>query len=786
MDKAKKAALFSGAALFLAAFVTYVKTLSPSVSFGDSGELISVAYVLGMPHPTGFPLYILASKIATLLPLGDVAFRVNLLSAFFGALTVTALFYFFLLSLKNEQDSGFKYFISLSAAIIFIFSFTVWSQAVMARVYTMNAFFCALMLILFVYYTAVNKSDKILYLMSFLTGVGTGLHLTFVILCAVLWGHLLITGWKEIKGKLAFAARMFLIGITVYLYLIIRGYSSAAIVWEPLASLKDFIPYITQKQYKRKMLGLDGYRYLLFFKYVWEVLVREFTPLGLAVFGAGVALAIKQKLKYIIAFGVIFLANVLLLSVYGDYTDLKLAFRYFIPAYLIAAYFIMYFLFYLPSLLPEKLKKTGVYVSCALALALIPLNYASHRAAVDKSNNYLAYYFPQDILNSAATAAQPDGSQKAYLFSNGDNQIYTMAYFKFVKKLFKNVTVLDTTPTIFKDMLLLEGAIKELRKNDKNPSPISMTDYVYEADNQKLYPQYTTTSFGLSSFREPFSGLLNRVTTGSEPDAFYQWKTYSLRGILYDRVYNEFEQREVVGSYFYKYAVYYINQGRRDLADYLLNESAATAFDNVPVLGNLAIIYTQNKDFIKAEELLKKCISMDPKNHAIYYNLGSVYANQNRFIEAAANYRKAAELFPANFAYLVTLQRANAAAAEMERKNTQMPATGNIPDAMRLINQKKYAEALKLLMVEYNTQPDSAPLNYYIALCNSFLGNLQDAVPYYEKAIKLQPDKVVVLVNAGLCYLKINERAKARKVLERAVELEPSNAKAARLLRQAK
>ncbi len=69
---------------FAGAFAVYRYTLAPSVAtvFDDSLEMQLVAFRLGIAHPTGYPLYTLLGKLFTLLPLNDVAFRVNLMSAF--------------------------------------------------------------------------------------------------------------------------------------------------------------------------------------------------------------------------------------------------------------------------------------------------------------------------------------------------------------------------------------------------------------------------------------------------------------------------------------------------------------------------------------------------------------------------------------------------------------------------------------------------------------------------------------------------------------------------------
>src|SRR5947208_5437584 len=74
-----------GVAVFAAALLLYVRTLAPSVLPGDYAEFQMCAAVLGVPHPTGYPLYILLGKLFTLLPVGDVAYRVNLSSAMYMA-----------------------------------------------------------------------------------------------------------------------------------------------------------------------------------------------------------------------------------------------------------------------------------------------------------------------------------------------------------------------------------------------------------------------------------------------------------------------------------------------------------------------------------------------------------------------------------------------------------------------------------------------------------------------------------------------------------------------------
>lgn len=79
-------------ALALIWLIIYLTTVSPTVNFIDSGELITAVREPGIAHPPGYPLYVLLGFVASHILWGDEAWRVNVFSAFFGALAVGAFF----------------------------------------------------------------------------------------------------------------------------------------------------------------------------------------------------------------------------------------------------------------------------------------------------------------------------------------------------------------------------------------------------------------------------------------------------------------------------------------------------------------------------------------------------------------------------------------------------------------------------------------------------------------------------------------------------------------------
>ncbi|HRP09247.1 MAG TPA: DUF2723 domain-containing protein, partial [Gemmatimonadales bacterium] len=71
----------------LAVLAGFVATLAPTVTFWDAGELIASAKILGIPHPPGTPLWVLVGHVwGLVIPFGDYAWRLNLLSAVCGAI----------------------------------------------------------------------------------------------------------------------------------------------------------------------------------------------------------------------------------------------------------------------------------------------------------------------------------------------------------------------------------------------------------------------------------------------------------------------------------------------------------------------------------------------------------------------------------------------------------------------------------------------------------------------------------------------------------------------------
>lgn len=189
-DKPRLSRLDGGIALCIAgiAFALYARTLYPGLLPGDSGEFQTLAALLAHTHPTGYDVYLVLAKIFTLIPVQDIAYRVNLFSACMAGLTVGGVY------LAGTLLSGRRWGGLVGAAAL-AFSATFWSQAVIAEVYTAGAFFIT-MLLLCIFLWDQSKRGLYLGVAAALGVLSLGVHLGVVLAAPAVVVYLLLS-WKD-------------------------------------------------------------------------------------------------------------------------------------------------------------------------------------------------------------------------------------------------------------------------------------------------------------------------------------------------------------------------------------------------------------------------------------------------------------------------------------------------------------------------------------------------------------------------------------------------------------
>ena len=207
----------SAGEVFLGAFALLVAGAAPGLYLRDSGELTTAAFSLGVAHETGFPLYCLLGKAVSLVPLGEVATRLTLLSAASGAAAAALVHRLVGALLRDDEDSAVRALASLTGAALLIFAYTFWKQATVAEVYAPTAAALALALLLC---TRAAAGDRRAGLALFLVaGLALGLHASFRLL--LLPPLVLGAAWRLRRGDRwpLLAPLLFAVGASVLAYL---------------------------------------------------------------------------------------------------------------------------------------------------------------------------------------------------------------------------------------------------------------------------------------------------------------------------------------------------------------------------------------------------------------------------------------------------------------------------------------------------------------------------------------------------------------------------------------
>jgi len=269
-----------GLAVFVIIIAVDIPLLAPSVSWShdaqDSGDLVCSAYYLGIPHPTGYPTYCMLAKLFQLIiPIGNIAWRSNLLSAFCAALccAVVALATHRMLYGNPRNDSSVSrvptWMIPGIAALSLGFSRTFLSQSVVAEVYTLNALFVAIDVALIIEIFSLKKQEgnfprirRALIALAAVYAVTLTNHLSSAFIFPLV-AAAFISGRIGINRRTVFlCVAAFIAGLLPYVYLPIRSAANTAFDWGNPQTLQGFFWVVSGTQFKHLMFASFDYQVL--------------------------------------------------------------------------------------------------------------------------------------------------------------------------------------------------------------------------------------------------------------------------------------------------------------------------------------------------------------------------------------------------------------------------------------------------------------------------------------------------------------------------------------------
>jgi hypothetical protein len=393
-------------AAVLAMFV-YVLTLAPdltSSNFGsDGGELITAAVTLGIPHPPGYPTYVLLGKMFSLLPISNIAYRFNLFSALAMA---TATAFASATAYESLRGAGSARPAALATGLAFAFSSLVWSQAIITEVYALNSAIVSIFL-----WSLLGRRSSALT--GFLLGVAITTHLTSLLMLPM---GLALTN----RDRRRFFGLGSVLGLLPLVLLPLLAQHDSPVIWGNPKTWAGWWWLVSGHLY-RANLGLPQFVNLLPHLSLWSsYLMSQFALIGwlFVIIGVAVNQLGSRRTIWLLATATFYAVFTL---VYGtDDASVIL-----LPALLL-----------LTPLLAAGLARIGRW-SLLLPLLLLILNFQPQN---------LRYEQPIRPLLEATLQEAP---QNAILLTPGDQSIFMLWYFQQVEGQRPDLILVDTNLLAF-------------------------------------------------------------------------------------------------------------------------------------------------------------------------------------------------------------------------------------------------------------------------------------------------------------------------------------------------
>lgn len=444
---------------FFLSFIIYLLTLAPTVTFEDSGELISAVHLTGVPHQPGYPLFVLLGKLFSWLPVGNVAFRLNLMSAFFSAVGCALLTWFAILLIEDiffgskswsdlkDRVRGIHYSAGLSAGLFLAVSFENWEQSIITEVYGLNTMLVALLLLLAMLWR--RQSDpasrrRYFVWVCVVFGLGLSNHHSMLVLIPVFALYALLVdrrffaSWKN----LAAGVGALVAGLLPYLYLPLASLANPVLDWGNPENLTNFFRTISRHQY---VMGntqtVSGYMAQL--GSLGDLMVAQWIPVCLVLAIVALGVLYRRNRLYFV-FSVVFLLFTGPITTFLTNFDLSgpapvaaenraLSSVFYIPLYLYLSVLFGIGLFWVAGFFRRfgSSRMAGPALIVVLPLVLGFPNFS----AVDMDD----YYLTEDYVDNLFGVVQPNG----VVIAHWDPFYFPLNYYQWVEKRRTDVVALD-------------------------------------------------------------------------------------------------------------------------------------------------------------------------------------------------------------------------------------------------------------------------------------------------------------------------------------------------------
>jgi hypothetical protein len=396
---------------FVLPLIIYILTLAPTIYALDSAELTTAAASGGITRSTGYPFYLLLGNLFARIPVGDIGYRMNLLSAICGALTI-ALAERILRRLRVNNWAIF------GALGLLAFSTHFWGLSLIAEVYTLHAALMAALILALLRWSE-QPTSRSLTLVGLLLGLSLAHHgATLLLLPGILFFivHHFIRKSLPLTHLIGAAGAM-LLGGAFYLYLPARyaqmpafnyaGMYDAAGIFHPiqLNRFEGLWQYISSQSFSDLMFAYRPAELLAEAQNYMLLLWRTFLAIGIGPGLVGMIYILRHNRPFGIALFLMFACNALF---FIDYRVVDKE-TMFLPTFLVWSLWLGMGYHELRHWLQdthlEKIYNRSIWIfNGIISLAVVASLFWNWRL-VDQSHNRSARQYGEQILQEVEPGA---------------------------------------------------------------------------------------------------------------------------------------------------------------------------------------------------------------------------------------------------------------------------------------------------------------------------------------------------------------------------------------------
>ncbi|OGK18437.1 hypothetical protein A3D80_00365 [Candidatus Roizmanbacteria bacterium RIFCSPHIGHO2_02_FULL_40_13b] len=636
---------------FIVLFVSWFFFLffqTTSIYGGDAGDLVTSAFLHGVAHPPGFPLYTFLGFILSKLPILTVAWRVGLLSSLAGAGTITILFLLIKDITKNTKSA-------LIAVAVLAGTYLFWLYSIVPEVFNLHCFFSSTLVYL-LYKWSTSRKDRYLSIFALVLGLSLSHHLLTIFLfpAFIYFFHANREKLPKFTPKyLAKKLTLLSLGLTPYLYIFIAASTTPAISWENVTTVQNFLNLVLRRTYGTFQSGpifaQNFISRLIQFPYMLEFIKTDFTIVGVFLAIIGCIGQFRKRRQLWIYFFLIFLFVGPFYFFYASYYiidrfSLATFERFLLPSYMIITIWIGEGIIVSYKILTKFTKKqlapSFYLLFLVLPISLLFINYP--KISILK-NDRTAENHALDILSTVP--------QNTILILQYDTTLFDTQYVYFTQKVRPDIK-------LFHFYKLYQGQLtNQIKKQYPDlivPSGMKEKFIAkFVSENAKKFPIYINNPIPVN-IKDSYwvrLGLLFRFYTKSNlpktAEIFKEnerlWTQYSnpLSGSL--GKYNNLMLSNILD--FYKDGRLELGRMYEDsqmydkaLFHYLKAQQLEPELDEAPY--RMGIVYAKKGNCHKSKEALSTAIAITPSKADYYFSMSQLYKNCFKDLKKASIFEK--------------------------------------------------------------------------------------------------------------------------------------------------